>query len=437
MRQTLFYIPHEVLGLPLFGWGLGLVLWVIAVAILGAVLWRRSEWRKEMRDSVPFLVLVAAAIVFLLPRLEVWAADGSVLGLPIRGYGMMLLIGVLSGVGLTLRLARSAGISADIIYSLAFWMFAAGIIGARTFYVVQYWPGFRRDTLAATLAEILKFTEGGLVVFGAIAGGLLAFYIFATVRRLNRLLLADVIVPGMALGLAFGRIGCLLNGCCFGAESHWTHLAVTFPHYSSIEQLNVSPPYWHQLSTGRFHGFAMGRAEAGVQVVSVEPGSPAEKSGLKAGVRIASISGRRVRDVAEARQVLGECGPVVALRAPDGAEYRWTIGDLPERSLPVHPTQLYSAINAALLSLLLLALFRLRPRDGVVFAVAMTLYPITRFLLEMIRDDEPGRFGTPLTISQLVSLLTLALVIGLWFYLVLAWRAERSPAVSVDSSTRC
>jgi phosphatidylglycerol:prolipoprotein diacylglycerol transferase len=421
--QTLFYIPHEIFGLPLFGWGLGLVLWAIAAAIAGVLLWRRTEWRKEIRDSAPFVVVVAAAIVFLLPRLEVRAADGSVLGLPIRGYGLMLLLGVLSGVGLTIRLARSVGIAADVIYSLAFWMFGAGIIGARVFYVIQYWPSFYRDTLAGTLAEVLKFTEGGLVVFGAIAGGLIAFWAFATVRRLNRLMLADVIVPGMALGLAFGRIGCLLNGCCFGAESHWAHLAVTFPHYSSVEQLNVSPPYWHQLSTGRFHGFSMSKAGDGVQVVSVEPGSAAEKAGLKSGVQIASISGRRVRDLADARQLLGESGPEVVLRAYDNSVYRWTIGDLPKRSLPVHPTQLYSAINAALLWLLLCSLFQLRPRDGVVFAVAMTIYPITRFLLEMIRDDEPGRFGTPLTISQLASLLSLALVACFWLYLIRSWRA--------------
>ncbi len=430
MRQTLFYIPHEVFGLPLFGWGLAIALWAVAAAIVGAVLWRRTEWRKEIRESVPFVVVVAAAIVFLLPRLEVRAADGAVLGLPIRGYGLMLLLGVLSGVGLTIRLARSAGIAADVIYSLAFWMFGAGIIGARVFYVIQYWPSFHRDTVAGTLAEVLKFTEGGLVVFGALAGGLVAFWAFATVRRLNRLKLADVIVPGMALGLAFGRIGCLLNGCCYGAESHWAHLAVTFPHYSSIEQLNMSPPYWHQLSTGRFHGFSMSRAGDGVQVASVAPGSAAERSGLKPGAQIASISGRQVRDLADARQLLGESGPEVVLRTSDNAVYRWTIGELPKRSLPVHPTQLYSAVNAALLCLLLYSLFRLRPRDGVVFAVAMTIYPITRFLLEMIRDDEPGRLGTPLTISQLVSLLALALVVCLWGYLIRSWRVGSGVTVS-------
>jgi phosphatidylglycerol:prolipoprotein diacylglycerol transferase len=90
---------------------------------------------------------------------------------------------------------------------------------------------------------------------------------------------------------------------------------------------------------------------------------------------------------------------------------------LPSRSLRVHPTQLYSAVNAGLLGLFLWNYYPLRRRDGEVFALLITIYPVARFLLEMIRIDESSFLGTGLSISQNVSLLLLALVAGLWWYL--------------------
>jgi hypothetical protein len=91
---------------------------------------------------------------------------------------------------------------------------------------------------------------------------------------------------------------------------------------------------------------------------------------------------------------------------------------VPARSLPVHATQIYSSINAALLCLLLWAYYPMRRRDGEVFAALLLLYPITRILLEVVRVDEGGKFGTGLTISQLVSLVLIAASIVLWIYVL-------------------
>ena len=70
------------------------------------------------------------------------------------------------------------------------------------------------------------------------------------------------------------------------------------------------------------------------------------------------------------------------------------------RSLPVHPTQLYSTIDALILCFLLLAFDPFRRRDGALTALMMTIEPITRFLIEGIRTDEAAIWGTPFTISQ-------------------------------------
>jgi CDGSH-type Zn-finger protein len=83
----------------------------------------------------------------------------------------------------------------------------------------------------------------------------------------------------------------------------------------------------------------------------------------------------------------------------------------------VHPAQLYAAIDAALLATLAIAFTPLARKDGEVFALVLTLHPISRLLLEAIRVDEPPALGTPLSISQLVSLGLLAIAGGLWWWL--------------------
>ena len=104
----------------------------------------------------------------------------------------------------------------------------------------------------------------------------------------------------------------------------------------------------------------------------------------------------------------------MSLRSSTGARATWTLDDLPDWSLPVHPTQLYSAANGGLLCLLLLAYHPMRRRDGETLALLLSLYPVTRYLLETIRIDEPGQFGTSLTISQWVSIGLLLLAMALW-----------------------
>ena len=85
----------------------------------------------------------------------------------------------------------------------------------------------------------------------------------------------------------------------------------------------------------------------------------------------------------------------------------YLVADLPERSLNIHPTQIYSSINAGLLFLVLWFYWTIRRFEGEVFGLMLVLYSIGRFLMELIRQDELGQFGTQLTISQWVSILTI------------------------------
>ena len=84
----------------------------------------------------------------------------------------------------------------------------------------------------------------------------------------------------------------------------------------------------------------------------------------------------------------------------------------------MHPTQIYSVIDGLALCLLLLVCDRFRRRDGALFALLISIYPITRFYIESLRTDEAAVFGTGMSISQNVSLLLLVCAATLWFYIL-------------------
>jgi phosphatidylglycerol:prolipoprotein diacylglycerol transferase len=363
--------------------------------------------------------LLGAAIVFF-PRVF---PDGF----PVRGYGLLLLVGITSGLALAMLRARQAGLNQELILSLAMWLVVCGVIGARLFHVVEYWDTkFAGRPPVETLLEILNVPEGGLVIYGALFGGAVGLVAFTRKHRLPLLSMADLVAPSLLVGLAFGRIGCLLNGCCYGGQTDlpW---AVTFPKLSSrFEESKTgmprySPPYFDQAVHGEMHGFRLDADEEGRLVVTrVEPQSAAAAAGLTQGDVITAINGRRVEtmeDVKPAMLTALERGASLRLGMATGKSVEIAAATIPPRSRPVHPTQVYSAIDAGILGWLLWSFYPFRRRDGETIALLLTVHPITRFLLEIIRTDEPAVFGTGMSISQNISILLLAGGLALWWYL--------------------
>src|SRR5690606_32190921 len=127
---------------------------------------------------------VAAAYVVIVPKI----VDDQ--GLPVQGYGMMLLLAVVLGVWLAVYRARQMGVDPEIIYTITFWVFIGGIIGARGFYVAEYYDHFLRyDSqgqllLKDTILAMVNITKGGLVVYGSFLGASVAFGILAWRNRL-------------------------------------------------------------------------------------------------------------------------------------------------------------------------------------------------------------------------------------------------------------
>ena len=217
MLQTVLRIPHELAGVPIFGWGWALIVWALAATALIGFAAARPNVRRNVITLIPTMLVLALVAIWVMPFLEDRgpAPDRLPLGIAIRGYGVMLLLGVVCGVGLTMYRARRLGRDPERALAMCVWMLLLGILGARVFHVVQYWHVLRDpDSLLISLANALRFNEGGLVVYGSLIGGMAAVVIFCRRERWPLLQAGDMVAPGMMLGLALGRIGCLLNGCC-------------------------------------------------------------------------------------------------------------------------------------------------------------------------------------------------------------------------------
>jgi phosphatidylglycerol:prolipoprotein diacylglycerol transferase len=420
MCSELFRIPYEWGGVPIFGVGALLAIWAVVTAATVIGLVRRHGWNAETLGSLPVLLLAGAAILFL-PRVFPE-------GLPIRGYGVMLLLGITTGVGMAMYRARQGGLDPEVILSLAIWLVVCGVIGARLFYVVEYWHDkFAGLGPRATLLEILNIPEGGLVIYGGFIGAAVGFVLFVRKHGLPMLAMADLIAPSMAIGLALGRIGCFLNGCCYGGQTDWPW-AVTFPEYSSshesakpIAERRYSPPYGDQAARGEMHGFRLDARDDNPAVVTrVEPGNPTAIAGLGVGDVVLKIDDEQIASLPQAESLVLRAFASkhpLRLTLQSGKTIEIAAAPIPERSRPVHPTQIYSAIDAGLLGWLLWVYYPFRRRDGELIALLLTIHPITRFLLEYIRTDEPDVFGTRFSISQNISILLLAVGVGIWWYL--------------------
>ncbi len=415
MYQTLLHIPHGWHGIPVFGWGWVLWLWIIFAGVVLVASAKTSNWQSALREWGPFLGAAAAVILFLLPAIELKAIgeDGRPVpdGIAIRGYGVMMGLGILGAIGLASYRARQHGMSGETVMGMATWLVTLGLLGGRLFYLIQFWDEFRQPNLGLMIGDALNLTQGGLVVYGAFFGGFVGFVIYTIRHRLNFLATADVVVPSLMVGLALGRIGCFMNGCCYGGPTdQWW--GVQFPP--------ESVPYREHMRTGQLLGLQLGTDDSGEFVTAhVVPGLAADRAGMPDGARILSINDRTLgnvasSDVGEIQEEIGRMRPL-SVTTKSGT---FDIGQaqLPPRTRRIQPTQLYSAITAGLICVFLLAVEPFLSKPGQLLAMWLTLYPPARFLLEVIRSDGNSIGGTGLTIAQLVSLLVVGLGIALWIF---------------------
>jgi prolipoprotein diacylglyceryltransferase len=464
-------------------------------------------------------------VLFRIPiRVFDWMPSWLPTEIPIFGYGAMLFLAFIFCSRLAAWRAAKENLQPAHIYDVTIWLFACGIFGARvTFMIENHRP----------ISEFFVIWRGGLVFYGSFIGGVIGYGLWrATVEgtevvgefRMKLITwtgigavlgalalwfrplvappqgialgaaigavagfsftyilsirknapenwqLMDVLAPSVALGLAIGRVGCLLNGCCFGNVACTHCPAVHFP-------LSAPPRgVYTEMGLQTAAGFTSDSTSSDprTRVAAVEPGSPAQAAGVQAGDRIVGVNKVENRIILE---VVGEEGTSgwnsfldylrnnprdVAFVEPGRAHIfyedmtqtleedktrlrmlplrvgvtdvlhdrlvrDWPAGinslslmvvhpdsttavELPEfspKTLYLHPTQIYETISALLILMLLSAYFPFRRHYGEVFALFMMCYAVHRFINEMLRNDNAIAMAD-MTLSQNISIMVFA-----------------------------
>lgn len=391
--------------------------------------------------------------LFKIPFLPDWLAD-------IKSYGVMMMIAFLSGIYLACRRAYKSQADPDVVLNVGFLSLIFGVIGARLMFVIHYW-----DTNFANqpnpLFAIFDIRSGGLEFWG---GPLLvipavAIYLLYFAKASPRWYL-DITMPSLAWGLAITRVGCFLNGCCWGspctdpnAHDHGMSKAalpwaVTFPYGSPamaqqykygqitlpkelifIQENEESLPLPREsIEAAAEHNRADEHKEIGRQLSSAQmaydtavknKAPKEEQAGLHA----------EYKRLEKEHAVFGKPGETLVYQHCE--KFGITPQELLDvsrhyRSRPIHPSQLYAVINGFIICWVLTIIFYIRKRHGAVIGWFLILYSISRIFLELIRQDNPLDTAG-LTISQGISICTF--LAGVAWLLLLQRLPMRSPLV--------
>ena len=328
---------------------------------------------------------------------------GSDNGMAVNGFGLMLLFAFLAGNWLVVRLARREGIDASMLQDLALWTFLGGIVGGRTLYMWENTPEW-----TDFFKKFLLLNQGGLILYGGYAGGivgmLLGWWLRHRDKPFNALRVLDVYAAPAALGVAFGRVGCLMNGCCYGQVV--PESALTLPmHYPLPAAARFDLTAKGMQTTA---GFALDPSKYPQAVVlATEPGGGAEA--LLPGDLILQAQGRDIPTVKELSVLLLNDWGQDAFRGVANLDLKirreGQAVDITVRPVTpgLHPAQLYEVVSMLLLCLTIIAYLPIRSRMGQAAALFFLLYGCHRFLNELLRND-PRPIGLENNISVFLIL---------------------------------
>jgi phosphatidylglycerol:prolipoprotein diacylglycerol transferase len=296
-----------------------------------------------------------------------------VLNIPIYGYGLMMVFAFLGTQWLASKLAVTKGIDPEIFVNVALLALVSGVIGSRISHVLENLPYYTDSKYTAwqNFLNMINIRSGGLTFYGGLILATPVVLLYLLYRKVTPRLAMDICAPCLTLGLAIGRLGCFLNGCCYGAPANvpW---AVQFPFNSNayidaVDAGKIIPPPQLEVPTVNNH----------FRLVTNE-------------------------ELARGYVLTGDSQQPRFYLPPDAKAVAAA-----QHSPPVHPAQIYSTITSLLLTALLLSYFFLPHTGGRVFALMLMLEGPSRFLLEMLRVEPP-----------VVGNLSLSMVIGLILFVV-------------------
>ncbi len=129
-------------------------------------------------------------------------------------YSIIVMLAIVAAVVISIKEGNRKGISSDDLYSLAPWVLIGGIVGARLFHVIDKW-----DYYVGNPFQMFALWQGGLAIWGALAGGGLAAVIFARQKQIPFGRLADALVPGLLVAQIIGRFACIIDGDAVGGPT--------------------------------------------------------------------------------------------------------------------------------------------------------------------------------------------------------------------------
>ena len=279
--------------------------------------------------------------------------------LTIKSYGLMMVIGFLLAVSLIRHLSRDITPDPQLITNAALYSLIGGVVGARLFYVVHYWEHFKDNW-----PSVFAIWQGGLEILGGVILAVTIIFLYLCYHKLPIRRYLDILAIGLLLALVFGRIGCFINGCCFGKPTNlpW---AVRFPYgsHACYSQVNAD--------------LARNRPEPQLQLPR-EYFSHVDANGLSYPKPYEDLTQEQKAEVTKGKY----------------------------RCLPVHPTQLYSSAIGGILCLILYLFWRrsqnppgskshnrLFAKPGQIFSLMFILYGISRFFIEFLRNDNPFEYS--------------------------------------------
>jgi len=173
--------------------------------------------------------------------------------LTIHTYGFLLAIGFLIGMGVALMQAKKEGIPSDKILDLGFYILLAAIIGSRLFFILINLGHYIQNPL-----DVFKIWEGGLVFYGGVILAVPTVIWYVKKNSLDIWNTADIFSPSIAVGHAFGRLGCFAAGCCYGktAESLPWGVIFTDPECLAPTNILLHPTQLYE-SAGEFINFLL------------------------------------------------------------------------------------------------------------------------------------------------------------------------------------
>lgn len=217
------------------------VLYVLAVIVPALFAWRAWKDHKLGLEDDPKrwlktfgvgLVLAVAAVTWYRPWLRTKPFD-----VPLHTYGLLIALGFISAIIVATRQAERTGLDKNHILDLAFWVLLTGLGGARIVFIIVNWnqyfgAAFFSSThlplLHWRVPTILLVWKGGLVFYGGLLGAFFATVFYMWKNKLPFFRYADAIVPSVALGHFFGRLGCFSAGCCFGKPTSIHDIFATY-----------------------------------------------------------------------------------------------------------------------------------------------------------------------------------------------------------------